>query len=407
MSKLEEILKYVSEHNEYYKEIIEKHRITNLIDINQYPLLSRDDMLNNIGKMISPQYIDDYIANRLKCVVTSGSTGKPLKSYISHDEYIKAMVPLWRLRRKYYNILPNSRVVKFLYSTIGFNNENKYYIKDNEMQVYIANLNCYGDYVEIARAISDFSPEWFYIQPSLLEKMMDIYENGDANKPEDLIYIESIGEILFENVRHRAKQVFNIPIANMYGAEEINTIAYECPFGKMHIISENVFVECVNSSGDISLEGKGNILVTDLTNYTTPKIRYLLGDIVTIKSDNTRCLCGCSSPTIENIFGRKNEYFILDNGNEMSSIALNGSIVEINNLFENPIVSYEFIFDRKNEVLLCKLEIKDSFIAWFDAIKNELELLIKSKYNVKLRVELGYEHHNTKKRYLCEESVYE
>ena len=405
MSKLEEMLKYVSEYNEYYKEIIEKHRITNLMDIKQYPLLSRDCIVSNIAKMISPQYKDDYIANRLKCVVTSGSTGEPLKSYVSHDEYVKAMIPLWRLRRKYYNILPYFRVVKFLYNTIGFNNENKYYIKDNEMQVYIANLICYEDYVEIAKAISEFSPKWFYIQPSLLEKMMDIYENGDAKKPESLIYIESIGEILFENVRRRAKQMFNIPIANMYGAEEVNTIAYECPFGKMHIMSENVFVECVNDNGDIYVDGKGNILVTDLTNYTTPKIRYLLGDTVTIKSDNNRCACGYSGPIIENILGRKNEYFLLDDGSEISSIALNGSIVEINNLFENPIVSYKFIFDRKNEVLVCKLEIKDSFKAWFDAIKKELELLIKAKHNVKLRVELGYKHQNKKKQYLCEESI--
>ena len=401
--KLVKLLKYVSKNNDYYKKIIKDNKIENPEDIRQYPLLSRDSLSKNIAQMISSRYKDDYVANRLKCVVTSGSTGRPLKSYISHDDYIKTMIPLWRLRKKHYGISASSRVVRFYSNTIGFDNKTKYYINSNEMQVYVANLFNYNDYIEIAQSILLFLPNWFYIQPSMLEKLMDVYENGDSIVPESLSYIESVGEILFENIRNRAERLFNISIANMYGAEEINSIAFECPFGNMHILTENVLVECMNNSGDILSNGKGNIIITDLTNYTTPKIRYYLGDLVLINDRNCMCPCGSSEPVIESIIGRENECFVLKNGVEITSSALNGCIIELNNLLENPIDTYEFNYNTNLGILICKLEIRDSFKLWVDEVVKELTSLIKNKYDVKVKILTNFQPAQGKRRYLIKE----
>ena len=38
---------------------------------------------------------------------------------------------------------------------------------------------------------------------------------------------------------------FNCKVASQYGCYEVNSIAYECPFHKLHVMTENVYVEIV------------------------------------------------------------------------------------------------------------------------------------------------------------------
>ena len=47
MSKLESILKYVSEHNDFYKKRIVEYGITNPLDITQWPILMCKELQEN------------------------------------------------------------------------------------------------------------------------------------------------------------------------------------------------------------------------------------------------------------------------------------------------------------------------------------------------------------------------
>ena len=123
------------------------------------------------------------------------------------------------------------------------------------------------------------------IQPSLILKMIDVFENYNLKPFPTLKYIELNGEVVTEFAKKRIKSFFNIPIANMYGANEVNGIALECPNGHMHILEQNVFV-------DIRKDNHNNntILVTSLKNTVTPIINYDLGDLVEL--DYIDCKCG-------------------------------------------------------------------------------------------------------------------
>ena len=44
MTKLEAMLKYVSEHNDFYKKRIKDYGITNPLDITQWPILTVNDI---------------------------------------------------------------------------------------------------------------------------------------------------------------------------------------------------------------------------------------------------------------------------------------------------------------------------------------------------------------------------
>ena len=77
------------------------------------------------------------------------------------------------------------------------------------------------------------------------------------------------------------------------GAAEAGIIAFECPFGHMHVNEENVVLEVID----------GEIVVTNLNAFSIPIIRYKLGDAVKVDT-KTKCSCGRSSTIITEIEGR-------------------------------------------------------------------------------------------------------
>lgn len=81
MSRLEELLEYVSEHNDFYKDIIKKCGIKNPIDINQYPILTRRILQTNRYNMFSEGYKMQYYDLQLRRKASSGSSGIPVNVY--------------------------------------------------------------------------------------------------------------------------------------------------------------------------------------------------------------------------------------------------------------------------------------------------------------------------------------
>lgn len=100
---------------------------------------------------------------------------------------------------------------------------------------------------------------------------------------------------------------------NEYGCGEVGTIAHECKFGNLHVNSENVIVEIVDDHGeDVAIGEVGEIVVTDLVNYSMPLIRYKIKDFGAFGSDC--CECGVGLPIIKEIFGREYDYLVNDIG---------------------------------------------------------------------------------------------
>ena len=69
----------------------------------------------------------------------------------------------------------------------------------------------------------------------------EAYNKYHVPAPKNLRYIESVGEILSEDIRKKAMVLFNIPITNFYGSEEFNGIAYETSPHRLEVVYENVY----------------------------------------------------------------------------------------------------------------------------------------------------------------------
>ena len=87
---------------------------------------------------------------------------------------------------------------------------------------------------------------------------------------------------LFPHMREKIEQVMGCEVFNRYGSREVGGIASEREAGRgLHISNSTHFVELVDQNGDpIEEVGVlGRVLVTYLTNFSMPLVRYDIGDL--------------------------------------------------------------------------------------------------------------------------------
>ena len=105
--KLVRMLKYVSEHNDFYKKRIKEYGITNPLDITQWPVLTRKELQENRYNMFSDGYKSKYFNQQLRRQSSSGSTGMPVNVYWDYKDWYASNMCLWRKRLELHGIRPS------------------------------------------------------------------------------------------------------------------------------------------------------------------------------------------------------------------------------------------------------------------------------------------------------------
>lgn len=381
MSKLEEMLKYVSEHNEFYKNRIKEYGIKDPLDINQWPILTRKELQENRYNMFSDGYKSKYFDQQLRRQSSSGSSGVPVNVYWDYKDWYASNMSLWRKRLQWYGIHPSDKYVIFTLNAFNINNEGEtvYYVNNpaNILSVNVSLIQNESGYEKLVDTINNFEPKWLYIQPLVLNRLIQAYKRTGKIPPKTLKYIESVGELLTSDLRRRAIEFFNVPLANMYGSEEMNGIAYECHDHHMYVLSDNVFVEIMNEN-EVLRCGVGESIITSLNNYAMPLIRYNQGDIIKINHLNIE---PSNSDLIYSIHGRKLQEVDLG-GVSVNAFAFSEVIATVNNQLDDVIINYQFIYSKSKGRLLCKLVLDPARNAWFSSVQIALIDVFKTKFNI-------------------------
>ena len=141
----------------------------------------------------------------------------------------------------------------------------------------------------------------------------------DAFRPRGII---STAMMLSASQRRTIEDAFHTPVTDRYGCEEVSLIASECEVHRgLHVNAESVHVGIDRSAAGLYPQRTGPILVTDLTNFAMPIIRYRTGDVVTL-SDEKACDCGRGLPMLENVQGRTADFVVTPAGSLISGISL-------------------------------------------------------------------------------------
>ena len=119
---------------------------------------------------------------------------------------------------------------------------------------------------------------------------------------------------LYPFMRQKLEKVFQCKVYNRYGSREVNTIACQCgQMSGLHVTPWSNYVEILDGRGQRVAPGVvGDVVVTCVTNYAMPLVRYAIGDRAALT--DRICSCGRRGQILESIRGRVVDSFISPDG---------------------------------------------------------------------------------------------
>ena len=290
--------------------------VQTLADLEAFPILTKNDIRRHEHSLIS----NAYDASKLRLKRTSGSTGVPLNIRI--DEPAVQWKTACTMRSDQWSgYRLGQRVAKVWgnpeYRHFGLKGRLRNYFFDRA--VYLDTLNLNGERIAaFAAQLQRHRPGLIFGHAhSLYLLACSLKKSGTLGiRPNGII---STAMLLHDWQRTVIEQVFDCPVTNRYGCEEVSLIASECEVHRgLHVNCDSVYTEI--SPGEPGASATGALVVTDLSNRAMPLIRYRIGDVV-VGSDRT-CSCGRGLPMIERIEGRDADYVLTPAGNLISGISL-------------------------------------------------------------------------------------
>jgi len=127
-----------------------------------------------------------------------------------------------------------------------------------------------------------------------------------------------MAEQLWDFQRADIERAFGCPVIDFYGARESAPIATQClERNGLHVMADLRIVEIVDEEGHPAMPGEvGRVVVTDLTNYAMPLIRYANDDLASWSTEGP-CRCGRTLPRLASIHGRSSDVIRTRDGTRM------------------------------------------------------------------------------------------
>lgn len=306
------LIRYVSDHVPYYRNFKGKYLrgITNLEEIQEFPIVNKHDILKGIGELRSQE---SFLLHSSRS--TSGTTGEPF-SFFKDRMATAAMEAAMYSVYGWYGIEVGDRQARIWGSKIRLKDKLLQKVKDRILNrrrlsaFHMSEEDCLRYY----RVLKKFKPKYIYAYPSALYRFIQVLRSagvcaGDLN-------VEAVictGEILFDDHRQLIEGDLGVSIANEYGTTENGIVAFECGLRSMHVLSQTVLLEIVRPDGSAAkLDEEGEVLITELYSRSIPFIRYKTGDRAALSSE--LCKCGMQTPVIEKLSGRIDSFIIKRDG---------------------------------------------------------------------------------------------
>jgi phenylacetate-CoA ligase len=300
-SALRDILRWASRNNDYYGPLL--GTVADDVDplrvLPDLPLLDKRTLQERGQQLRSAGFHGRTVQKS-----TGGSTGAPIRIIKDADGVAREMATTWAALETY-GIRLGDRSARFWGTPLTSKRRLRFRLTDlamNRIRLSAFDLDD-ADLRAYWRRCLAFRPVWLYGYASLIHLFAEwIERNGEDGMRLRLRAVVPTSEPLNDRQRTDIERVFGAPVYNEYGCGEVGAMAYACARGRLHIMTENVLVECLDEEQRPVHAGEiGELVVTDLTNRAMPLLRYRLGDRAVMGSG---CTCGRGFPVIEQVMGR-------------------------------------------------------------------------------------------------------
>jgi len=315
----QKLLLYAYEHTKYYRRVFDDIALIRegIIDKKRYrdiPILTKDIIRKEGSTLIS----DEAGKRGFYTNTSGGSTGEPV-CFVQDKEYFACNfgdkilfgvlngklpgdkeIKLWGSER---DILEGSIGIKEKCINWCFNRKflNSFVLTPKQMEEY-------------ARLINKEKPVqiWAYADSVYQLARFASQNNIPLFSPRNIV---TTAGVLYDEMREEIKNAFPYArVLNQYGSREAGVIGCESePNHGIRIFEHSVKAEILDhSTGHVSGHGEGELLITNLTNYSMPLIRYRIGDTGEI-SDGSEGLEG-SFAVLKRLTGRTNAHLKKEDG---------------------------------------------------------------------------------------------
>lgn len=304
--RLASLLRYARTNSQYYSDRVPDRPFTPediRSTLEQMPILRKHDLRRDVDSLLArPQ--PPHVTRK----ITGGSTGEAVTVFKDGVALAHERAASW-LGYGWFGINVGDRGARFWGTPQSLRRRARYDAADFAMHRIRFSAFAFdeADLERYWRKCLSFRPRFFYGYASMLEEfarfvMNEDYDGGSLG----LKAVVSTSEVLSDPQRTLISTAFRTKVQNEYGCGEVGPIAYECPEGRLHVMSENLVVELLTPQGEAAAVGDtGEVVVTDLNNRAMPLMRYALGDFA-VWADG--CDCGRPFPTLERVWGRAYDF---------------------------------------------------------------------------------------------------
>lgn len=299
LKRTRELLQHAADNSPFFKRRFKASgfkpsNFSSISDLRAIEPVSKADLINYNSEIHAG-------AKREKCQLaeTSGTSGEAL-AFLRNEEWDSANRALMMRSYDWYGVKPwhlngylwgyNTNFLQSKKTQLLDRLQNRFRIfrySDEEIIRFAKKLRG-------ASFISGYSSMIYEVAKILIELELE---------PQSLRMVKGTSEMILDAYQPSAKKAFGHRIVSEYGAAESGLIAFECPSGSMHVNVENVVLE---------IDEFGDLLVTNLSSFSFPIIRYRLGDSVSLSRSD--CACGRQHMVIKDIAGRRGATVFGNNG---------------------------------------------------------------------------------------------
>jgi len=312
---LRRLLRHASTNVPFYRRLFDEagipvDEIVGLDDLQRLPIVRRED--------IQPLPESDLVAQGADlstCIRThtSGSTGVPLQIISRRGDrsvfnpsffrvYMGWGLKPWH-RLTYFQARPESLSQRSWYERLGIFRRQMLFSRDDP-EVWI-------------EALRRWRPHLIHGYSLTLKLLGDaLRRTGTADIHVPLVM--STSGVLDDVARELLTSTLGCRVVDIYASEEAGgVIAWECPrCSGYHIGLDTVILEFLKDGRPAAPREDATVLITNLSNFTMPFIRYDQGDIA--RMSNRQPICGRGLPLMDSIQGRAGDYVVLRSGRKLT-----------------------------------------------------------------------------------------
>jgi phenylacetate-CoA ligase len=374
-SRLRSLLSFCSQSNPFYRDRFRRAGLRKESDflpddLEQVPALTKVDVQQCFERLISETVSREHVIENS----SGGSTGDPVNFLQDGNFQAESMATAFMSDCMHGWYFGARRAL--LWGSPK--DRGRFSSAKARLSAYLNNDNWYDSFNMGIREMQRFHKELTLFQPSnILAYASSIHLFGRFLKEASLkpnyplSSIISSAETLTDAMRAEVEECFAVPVYDRYGSREVGAIASECDHHSgLHLHMLDHYVEVVDfETGKRIWDKPGRILVTLLTNYIMPLIRYDIGDVGILTEEF--CPCGRAALLLKRVLGRSSDFIVSPSGR-----LIHGEYFTHAFYGHRGIRQFQFIQETPTLYLLRIVKSAEFQASSLEAVRRETELIL-------------------------------